>query len=374
MPNGARIIEIPSGVFLDSDGPLPEANSGLCGSQILLTSGTTGTYKRLELDSAAEDRRNAERARLWRFDATTVNHGVDLGLWTAIGFKQPAAVWHAGGTVVFDQGLEPFTRFFRHGVNRVYFLSSMLAKLLEAQRGAPAPANVEIAIGAGFLPLPLAQRALATLCSEIRSTYGTTETVTHALEGWVRGSADLFWLTLMPGREIEIVDDEGGPCRAGTAGAVRVRLNALDCSGYLDDPVATAAAFRDGWFYPGDLAVKRSDGRVRVLGRVADVVNFQGSKLAVAPIEAAIARRLKASEVCLFSGLDDRGREEVVIAVESETPPPAGDLEKVARRFQRFGQVRVVIKRRLPRGTTGKVLRLQLRQTLFGEGGANGAS
>ena len=159
VPNGARIIEIPSGVFLDSDGPLPEANSGLCGSQILLTSGTTGTYKRLELDSAAEDRRNAERARLWRFDATTVNHGVDLGLWTAIGFKQPAAVWHAGGTVVFDQGPEPFTRFFRHGVNRVYFLSSMLAKLLEAQRGAPAPANVEIAIGAGFLPLPLAQRA-----------------------------------------------------------------------------------------------------------------------------------------------------------------------------------------------------------------------
>ena len=52
----------------------------------------------------------------------------------------------------------------------------------------------------------------------------------------------------------------------------------IDCKCYLDDDEATGKMFRDGCFCPGDMAVRRADGRVRILGRTADVLNIRGRR------------------------------------------------------------------------------------------------
>ena len=79
-----------------------------------------------------------------------------------------------------------------------------------------------------------------------------------------------------------------------------------------------------------------ADGRVRILGRTADVLNMRGLKVAVAPVEMAEQRLLKVDEVCLFSGLDEMGKEELVVAVESDRELPGAELEQLTREFPSF--------------------------------------
>src|SRR5262249_12691210 len=140
---------------------------------------------------------------------------------------------------------------------------------------------------------------------------------------------DMHWLAPHDGRTIEIVDENGNKCREGE---LRFLLTEVDCTSYLDDEEASAKVFRNGFFYPGDLAVRRADGRIRILGRVDDVLNWQGRKYPVAPIEHKIQQLLGVDEVCVFSGLNAAGNEELAVAVQSSRQPSRSELEAVARK------------------------------------------
>mgnify|MGYP003353367339 CR=1 FL=1 len=56
--------------------------------------------------------------------------------------------------------------------------------------------------------------------------------------------------------------------------------------GYFRDPEQTKAAFRDGWFYPGDLGTLTDDGRLRLAGRSSEIVNAGGVKVDPATLSA----------------------------------------------------------------------------------------
>src|SRR5262245_43992335 len=160
----------------------------------------------------------------------------------------------------------------------------------------------------------------------------------------------MHWLTPDDGRTIEIVDENGNVCREGE---LRFLLTEVDCTSYLDDEEASAIVFRDGYFYPGDMAVRRADGRIRILGRVDDVVNVQGRKCAVAPIEQEIQQLLGVDEVCLFSGLNAAGNEELAVAIQSARQLSRSEVEVVARRCAPFETVRVTVFHEFPRTETG---------------------
>ncbi len=49
--------------------------------------------------------------------------------------------------------------------------------------------------------------------------------------------------------------------------------------GYLKAPEATEKSFRDGWFYPGDIATWGENGELVIIGREDDVINIGGYKL-----------------------------------------------------------------------------------------------
>jgi acyl-coenzyme A synthetase/AMP-(fatty) acid ligase len=144
-------------------------------------------------------------------------------------------------------------------------------------------------------------------------------------------------------------------------------MRELDCHSYVDDPQTSEKVFRSGYFYPGDMAVQRADGRIRILGRSADVLNFRGQKLAVAPIEHNIQHNLGVENVCLFSGISNEGEDEVVIAIESERWPEQSDLNNLGHEFAQFDQVRFAIVYPFPRTRTGtsKVDRIALRKLVF---------
>lgn len=55
--------------------------------------------------------------------------------------------------------------------------------------------------------------------------------------------------------------------------------------GYLDDPAATAAATRGGWFHTGDLGRMDEQGRVYHTGRLKDMIRRSGENVAAREVE-----------------------------------------------------------------------------------------
>jgi long-subunit acyl-CoA synthetase (AMP-forming) len=61
------------------------------------------------------------------------------------------------------------------------------------------------------------------------------------------------------GAEIAIIDDKGQRLPAGERGEIVLRGPTIT-RGYENDPAATSAAFREGWFRTGDLGYLDEDG------------------------------------------------------------------------------------------------------------------
>ncbi len=366
-----KVIIVPAGIFAgcDQGGPVfDEHHAHPPGGHILYTSGTTGIYKQVLLDGAQEDKRNAARADSWGFDRQTVLHGLDFPLWTGAGFKQPLAVWYAGGCVIFDQGKEQFERFFAYKLTHATMVESTLRRLLTAHPGRAASNDFNLVFAAGFLSQGLAEAVRVHLSANISTHYGCTELATCVLQGRYRTRDDLYWMTPAANRTLQIVDSNGRECAVGEEGELRVLLTDMDADAYLDDAETSARVFRDGYFHPGDIAVARADGCIRILGRCTDVLNVQGTKLAVAPMEAIIQQYLGVDDVCLFSGLNDRGEEELVIVLQSDHVPAVSDLQALHPNFTRFESVRVAALKEFPRAESGmrKVQRNALRKLVSG--------
>ncbi len=101
--------------------------------------------------------------------------------------------------------------------------------------------------------------------------YGLTETLMNTAVGVAEGPQPGYVGRPLDGVELRLVDDAGQPMEDSddaTFGEVEVRGPNVFLE-YLNNEEATAAAFRDGWFRTGDLATRRADGQIRLVGRKA---------------------------------------------------------------------------------------------------------
>ena len=371
VTGGAKVVIVPPLTYSGRDTGemlLIEGDVRRFGGHIVYTSGTTGSLKKLMMSAEHEDRLNRERGQLHSFDSNTILHGIDYGLWTAIGSKFPPAIWHAGGCVVFDDRKEKFEHFFSHGVNFSMITPNVLKDLLEARGPSARPKEgFAIAVSGGFLSIDLAEQAVQTLTDSVTIIYGSTETNSIALRSRFRTIDDLHWLTPTNEKVFQIIDENGRDCAVDQEGELRIQLSDFDSHHYLDDEETSARVFRDGFFYPGDMAVRRRDGRIRILGRTNDVIILYSQKFAAAPIEQAIQRLLKVDEVCLFSRLTDQGHEEVIVAIQSDRQIDRSDLEAVALEFGPSTIVRFSFLKEFPRTETGmrKTNRAALKKLIF---------
>ena len=338
------------------------------GSQILFTTGTTGDSKKVLMRGDEEDARNKLRSATFSFDKRSVIY-TGLNPHTGAGFKSPSAVWSEGGLVVLD-GSSNVARAMR-----TYRITSILTSpmgirnlLREAKLPAAMRNRFNLMFTGGGFPVELAKAAASSLTSDIRIYYGATEIIGMPLFSSFSSPDDLLWLQPDPSRRVEVVDDRGVECPIGEEGELRIELLALDAHAYLDDEETTRRVFRNGFFHPGDLAVRRPDGRIRILGRVSDVLVVRGIKLAVAPVEQEIRAFLRVDEVCVFSGLADDGRDEVVIAVKTERKINDAEQAALRRRFAVFDRVRFAAMPDFPRSEGGfrKTRREALRKLVFG--------
>ena len=132
--------------------------------------------------------------------------------------------------------------------------------------------------------------------------------------------------------------------------------------GYLDDPAATDEVLVDGWFHTSDAGRLDEDGRLRVLGRIDDMVISGGVNVPAAAVAARLREhpRVTAAEVV---GLTDAEWGHRVVAVVVGDLALAEAREWVGQKHPRAWAPReVVVVPELPMLANGKVDRLAVRE------------
>ncbi|WP_078964682.1 fatty acyl-CoA synthetase [Streptomyces aureocirculatus] len=165
--------------------------------------------------------------------------------------------------------------------------------------------------------------------------------------------------------EAKVVDEDGKEVPDGTRGEVVYRSPQL-CEGYWDKPEETAAAFRDGWFHSGDLAVRDAEGYFTVVDRVKDVINSGGVLVASRQVEDALYTHPAVAETAVIGLPDERWIEAVTAVVVPGADVTEAELLAHAReRLAHFkAPKRVVFVDALPRNASGKILKRELRKRL----------
>jgi malonyl-CoA/methylmalonyl-CoA synthetase len=137
--------------------------------------------------------------------------------------------------------------------------------------------------------------------------------------------------------------------------------------GYLGDAEATARAFTDGgWLRPGDAGWIDADGRLRVAGRVDDLINTGGEKVWPAEVEAALHDHPGVADVAVVGRPDPEWGQRVVAYVVPADPAAPPSLEELrdhaAASLPRHKAPRelVLVPDGLPRTASGKVRRTAL--------------
>ncbi|MFJ6893142.1 acyl-CoA synthetase [Streptomyces hokutonensis] len=167
--------------------------------------------------------------------------------------------------------------------------------------------------------------------------------------------------------DARVVDEDGKDVPDGTQGEVVYRSPQL-CEGYWDKPEETAAAFRDGWFHSGDLAVRDAHGFFTVVDRVKDVINSGGVLIASRQVEDALYTHEGVAEVAVIGLPDERWIEAVTAVVVPRGEVTEAQLIDHAReKLAHFkAPKRVVFVEKLPRNASGKILKRELRERFGG--------
>ena len=228
----------------------------------------------------------------------------------------------------------------------------------------------------------LVDRLERALHCHVEAGYGLTETspvataarkkstVTYADEAdRLRRLAMTGWA--MPGCEIRVVDLHMNevPRDMQTIGEIVIRGD-LVMDGYFKEPQATAAVMTDGWLHTGDMAVWDEESYISIVDRKKDIIISGGENISSIEVERAIAAHPSVLECAVVSEPDDLWGEVPVAWVVRK---PGVSLEE--RELCDFLQTRLA-KFKLPRHLhfaddplpktgTGKILKRQLRETLW---------
>ena len=371
---GKVILADPNWMFTEGT-PLTRAeiaasvDTDVC--RIMLTSGTTGEAKAIRFTHGGVQGKSArnEYAKGSRV-AVTARLFCDLGITTGPAFRYLIFILSRGGTIYYFGASSESTiqAFDLYSIQTMITSPSGLSEYLkfyEEQRAFRCNFESIVSSG-GLLPKSLSERVLGTMCQRLFSSYGATETGTIAFAP-AQMIADVPGAVgfVTPGAEVEIVDASDKPLAPGQEGIVRTRT-AQVVDGYVGNPEATARAFRDGWFYPGDIGSLTANGLLIIRGREASVLNIGGDKVKSELVEETLTAFAGVEQAAAFIRKNDMDVPELWAALVCRGDLDLGALQGhcerqlgqgfVPRGFVRIGQ--------LPLNAAGKVDRHRLADLL----------
>jgi fatty-acyl-CoA synthase len=232
--------------------------------------------------------------------------------------------------------------------------------------------SLRTGIMAGALcPEPLMRRVIDQMkMRELTIVYGLTETSPGLTQ--TPRTADLVERTqtvgrVMPEIDVRIVDPAtGADLPIGQDGELWARGYVV-MKGYYQMPDATAAAITsDGWLRSGDQASIDAEGRVRITGRIKDIIIRGGENIAPKEVEDVLRQHPAIADASVYAVTSEFFGEEVAAALR---PHPGAAIEPdEVRAFcrQRLAKFKVprFIKavEAFPLTASGKVQKFRLRE------------
>jgi acyl-CoA synthetase len=356
------------------DEPDVSSDSVAC---ILATSGTTGRPKQALFthnNILFSERTYIDGFHLTEDDVcfmpSPLNHATGF-------FHGLIATMICGGTVVLEQDfkadraiglINSYHCTWTHGATPFIFdiLNSMDAY------GTSVPSLKLFVCGGAPVPSHMMKRAWehGILLPE---SYGSTESCPHA---YVPPEHALEWdgkFSGIPnkGIEVRVVDANHNEVPRGVSGEEASRGPNVFV-GYLNDPENTAKALDDdGWFYSGDLCVMDEEGRIKINGRIKDIIIRGGENISATEINDAVSTWPEIGEHAAVGMPDDRMGERICLfAVPADGlghTPRLRDLKAYLADHQvskRLWPERLEIVDEIPKTPTGKIQNNVLRDRI----------
>jgi fatty-acyl-CoA synthase len=312
----------------------------------------------------------------------------DRYLWTlpmfhANGWTFTWIVTAAGGTHVCLRKVEPSAVFRLVREERISLMCAAPTVLIGL---ANAPDNMKAGVPRGVRVLtagapPAAvtiQRLEEGLGWHVTQVYGLTETAPFITVCEPRPEHATLpdkeravikarqGVELITSGELRVVTEAGGEVAhdGREIGEIIVRGNVV-MEGYYQDPEATAAVIRDGWFHTGDAAVVHPDGYAEIRDRLKDVIISGGENISSVEVESILLRHPAVQEAAVV-GLPDAKWGEAPhawIVVKSGATVAHDDLRAFCRDCMAHFKVphSFTVVEELPKTATGKIQKFVLR-------------
>ncbi|WP_170149531.1 AMP-binding protein [Rhodoplanes roseus] len=253
------------------------------------------------------------------------------------------------------------------GADLALFSPNQLVDLIDEQtrsRGGLATLR-EIQCSGAFLSDSLLHRLRTVLPVPVLNSYASTEAGTTAIATAealatmkIEGAAGF----IVPWARVDACDDTGDPLPTGQEGSLRVR--ALGMAAPFERGMTTVSP--SAAFFPGDFGRVLDDGTLVVSGRIDDVINFGGDKLAADSLVRRILRCPGVQDAGVIAVDGALGLPELHVAVVASGPIDDIQIARSCTEVRRFAKP-VAIHRldAIPRNAMGKVVPAELRREVL---------
>ncbi|MCR4585548.1 MAG: acyl--CoA ligase [Lachnospiraceae bacterium] len=344
-------------------------------AEILFTTGTTGTPRGIEITHAA----NIALAENIAF-GTEMREGnmewIPLAVSHSHGLRCCYANFYRGGSVVLTDGIRNIAGIWellkKYRVTAMDLSPTVMTVLLRLTKGDFTEVGSRldyIQIGTAALPEELKEQ-IKKAFQDIRlyNFYGSTESgrscvlnfnsaddAKHCIGREAR-NAHIFF-TDEKGNEIETSENRTG--LLASAGKMNMR-------GYHNDPEKTAEVLREGVVYTKDEGYMDKEGRVFILGRRDDVINYMGIKITPEEIEEKV-KTIDGIADCACVGISDASAGQIPVLFYSLQKGREVKNEDISSFLKLCLDANKMVKKiyrieEIPRTSNGKLQRKLLRE------------
>jgi acyl-CoA synthetase (AMP-forming)/AMP-acid ligase II len=165
--------------------------------------------------------------------------------------------------------------------------------------------------------------------------------------------------------ELKVTDQNGRDLGANAEGEIAVRGTCV-VSEYEEDARVNQESFTNGWFKTGDQGLIDADGFIFITGRLKEIINRGGEKIAPLEVDQALLDHPLVAQAVTFPVKNELLGEEVAAAVVTNGDVSETELrEFVFSRLAAFKVPRqILIVDEIPKGSFGKLQRSRLAELL----------
>ena len=171
----------------------------------------------------------------------------------------------------------------------------------------------------------------------------------------------------VPGIESSLVDAQGEvPWDGGALGELRLRGPWIAAEYYKDE--RTADAFKDGWLYTGDIAVRSKEGFIKITDRTKDLIKSGGEWISSVDLENALMSHDAVFEAAVIAIPHAKWQERplaCVVLKEGEEVTKEELMVFLEGQFAKWWLPDdIVFLEEIPKTSVGKFLKAKLRENI----------